>query len=210
MHGGGGVVAAARPAVIAFLGLILLVTADDGPLGLADLGAYPAALRPASNPPIPSSFRDLWDQPDAHRGRFVQVQGRLARRFQRPAVGDLPGLSEWWIQSPSGEAICAVGPSGVDRSKLGDVVRFDGYFLRRIRYTARDGDRLAPLVVGPGSPAATIVPSRTVGDAVDWGVGVGLAALVAAMLASRHLGRPSRRPIIDPTPPRFIDEVPAG
>lgn len=190
--------------IAAWVGLILLAM-EDGPIGLADLAEYPRALQVSNVKPVAATFRDLWDRPDLYKGRFVRVEGRLARRFTRPAVGDLPSLAEWWLQTPAGEAICAVGPSGVGNPRLGDVVRFDGRFLRRIRYASGDGDRLAPLVVGPGGPTRVVEPGGTRGDAVDWGVGLGVAALVGALLASRHLGRPARRRVIEGETPTFLD-----
>src|SRR5437763_5435046 len=53
---------------------------DDGPLAIADLPAYRAALEPpgpGDPEPRPSTFRELWDRPDESRGRRVKVGGRV-------------------------------------------------------------------------------------------------------------------------------------
>lgn len=168
-------------------------------LGLADLAAYRAALsgkatadeaRP-SDPPVPVGFRELWDRPEAYRGRRVTVRGRLERTFRQGAVGSFPPLVEAWIYSPSGDPFCLVypragagpvtgspgvsAPAPVDDERrpdaraaspaepgTGRMVRFTGTFLKTVRYTAGDGDRLAPLIVGDRPPAGQ--PPEAVGE----------------------------------------------
>jgi hypothetical protein len=157
--------------------------AQDSPsndrLSLADLVHYRAALagKPtadnakASDQPVRVVFKDLWDRPEAFRGRRVTIEGRTERIFRQTAVGDFPALAEIWIASTSGDPFCLVIPqkpvglsvsshnlsSGTaaprgDLPKLGQNVRFIGTFLKLVRYTAGDGDRLAPLVVGDQPP----------------------------------------------------------
>ena len=105
------------------------------------------------------------------RGRRVIIEGRVERIFRQGPVGSFPALAEIWIASPAGDPSCLVVPqeSGTGISpvsdhdleglaapqrvpKLGQMVRFTGTFLKMIRYAARDGDRLAPLVVGDQPP----------------------------------------------------------
>src|SRR5262249_55378889 len=90
----------------------------DDRLGLTDLAAYRAALsgkataddaRP-SDPPVPVGFRDLWERPEAYRGRRVTIRGRLERTFRQGAVGTFPPLVEAWIFSTSGDPFCVVFP----------------------------------------------------------------------------------------------------
>jgi hypothetical protein len=160
----------------------------DDRLGLADLAAYRAALsgkataddaRP-SDPPKSVEFRDLWERPEAYRGRRVTIRGRLERTFRQGAVGSFPPLVEAWIFSASGDPFCVVFPrpetsadgvsaSGSTLGSDGDhrqdsrtagpaipgpgrPVRFTGTFLKTVRYAAGDGERLAPLIVGDRSP----------------------------------------------------------
>jgi hypothetical protein len=161
---------------------------EDNRIGLADLAAYRTALsgRPtaddarASDPPARVGFRDLWQRPEAYRGRRVTVHGRLERTFRQAAVGSFPPLVEAWVFSPSGDPMCVVYPrpdaSGADQATGGSpsgsahddrrdhpastpaapapgrMVRFTGTFLKMIRYAAGDGERLAPLVVGDRPP----------------------------------------------------------
>jgi hypothetical protein len=232
----------------------------DDRLGLADLAAYRAALsgratadeaRP-SDPPVPVGFRDLWNRPEAYRGRRVTIRGRLERSFRQGAVGSFPPLVEAWIFSPSGDPFCLVyprvgadagtdagpgtrppgvsapvsaddarrpdaRPAGPAEPGPGRMVRFTGTFLKMVRYTAGDGDRLAPLIVGDHPPArqspdaageATATPPGGVevlraigGGPVDdgpradggswsrssWILGLVLTATAAAAIAAQHL-----------------------
>lgn len=183
--------------------------ADDR-IGLADLSAYAAALsgrataddaRP-SDRPVRAGFRDLWERPEAYRGRRVTVAGRLERTFRQPAVGSFPPLAESWLFSPAGDPICIVFPRPESENSRGSIVgnaedrprnpstsppgipaagrtvEFTGTFLKTIRYAAGDGDRLAPLIVGdrpphPQPPARTARPPDTKGS--------GAAAILRAL-----------------------------
>jgi hypothetical protein len=143
-------------------------------IGLADQAAYRAALsgkptaddaRP-SDPPKPVGFRDLWEHPEAHRGRRITIRGRLERTFRQGAVGSFPPLVEAWVFSAAGDPFCVVYPrpdessgesppaGGSDKGKAGPgrPVRFTGTFLKTVRYPAGDGERLAPLIVGDRPP----------------------------------------------------------
>ncbi|MDR3622761.1 MAG: hypothetical protein P4L85_25635 [Paludisphaera borealis] len=182
---------------------------DDAPLGLADLAAEHAALTgksDASGPPQAVAFRDLWDRPDAWRGRRVIVRGRVARVFRQAAVGSFPPLVEAWIEEPPGNLFCAVFASGATDAPAiasGASVAFTGTFLRRVRYAADDGGRLAPLIVGAEPPRIEtrarakprdFDPQAAVSVWSDstWAVGlfIGLAG-IALILAWRTLNRPA-------------------
>ncbi len=200
--------------LIAFLVLVLLwlsassslAWADepdmgqDDQLSLADLVAYRAALsgkataddaRPA-DPPVSLGFRDLWERPDAHRGRRVTVRGRVARIFRQGPVGSFPPLLQVWIFSPAGDPFCLVFPRPADETGGGQetvtasptegnhgpgarpkssavlgpgrTVRFTGTFLKMVRYAAGDGERLAPLLVGDRPPAPAPAYAEGLGD----------------------------------------------
>jgi hypothetical protein len=158
-------------------------TADDSEstqqLSLADLADYRVALtgkptaddaRP-SDPPARVVFKDLWNRPEAFRGRRVVVKGRVQRIFRQGPVGSFPALAEIWIVSPTTDPICLVVPQESATAalaankqsleagstfrqlpKLGQVVQFTGTFLKVVRFAAGDGHRLAPLVVGDQPP----------------------------------------------------------
>jgi hypothetical protein len=208
--------------------------AADGPaadpaLNLANLAPYRAALegKPAG-PAASVTFRDLWDHPDRYQGRRVRVEGRVARRFRQGAFGTFPPLVEAWAVNPAGDPFCLVfpdpkgqGPAGPDAAAPGSSVRFEGIFLRQVRYQGGDTARLAPLVVGDGPPAViTAAPKPAPTDAgadeawghftaFDWGLGLGAAVVVALVLARQHLRRAPRKPLrleseIEP-PPEFVD-----
>ncbi|MFO0889248.1 MAG: hypothetical protein U0790_08930 [Isosphaeraceae bacterium] len=143
-------------------------------IGLADLPAYRAAPRAgprrirrpggeegrcqggAANEPRPVSFRDLWDHPDAWRGRRVMIRGRVVRSFRQDAFGEFPALVEAWLSTSRGDIFCVVYPPREGAPKeapLGTEVRFAGTFLKPIQYKAVDQVRLAPLIVGDRPPA---------------------------------------------------------
>jgi hypothetical protein len=188
----------------------------EAPLELADLAAYRAALddrNGANVAPLPASFRELWEHPEAFGGRRVQVEGRLVRRFRQPAVGTFPALSEVWMTNPSGDPLCLVYPaSGEPPASPRQPVRFVGTYLRRIRYQGGDVPRLAPLIVGPRPPAPIALspahfPTRAKADAwIDWAIGIAVAVVVALVLGRQHLRTLSlQRPSPDrERPPEFL------
>jgi hypothetical protein len=207
---------------------------DDAPLGLGDLAAEHAALSgrsdAANEPPRAVGFRELWDHPDAWRGRRVTIRGRVARVFRQAAVGSFPPLVEAWIEEPPGNLFCSVFAPGRTESQTivaGESVSFTGIFLRRVRYKADDGDRLAPLIVGAEPPrieprgsakprdfdpqaAVSVWPDST------WTVGlfIGLAG-IAGVLAWRTWNRPAkarrgRRSVAAEPEPEFFDRRPDG
>ncbi|QEH35680.1 hypothetical protein OJF2_42350 [Aquisphaera giovannonii] len=204
-------------------------------VGLADLPGYHAALTGrggAEGPgPAPASFRDLWDHPEAWRGRRVEVRGRVARVFRQDAVGSFPAMAEVWLSTPAGDLICAHCPTRPEGGpparipQIGTPVRFDGRFMKIIRYEAGDQARLAPLVVGDRPPAAGGEPAgaRPPGASGDpwplspspaaWAAAAALGLAAAGALAWRHLrapgagARPAARhaPSGADAPPEFLD-----
>ena len=182
---------------------------QDDQLSLADLVGYRAALsgkataddaRPA-DPPARVGFRDLWERPDAYRGRRVTVRGRVARIFRQGPVGSFPPCSRSGSSRPAGDPFCLVFPQdrrtrpkrprsiGPDvRPKPsavpgpGRTVRFTGTFLKMVRYAAGDGERLAPLIVGDRPPGPAPAEADRPGDRSS-----------KAGKASGHRWRESRR-----------------
>jgi hypothetical protein len=216
-------------------------------LGLTDLVKYRAALMgkataddaSPADPPVYVSFRDLWNRPDVFRGRHVTTDGRVQRIFRQGPIGSFPALAEIWIVSPAGDVFCLVAPHRSSTSELpehghsqedhatpqripkpGQTVRFTGTFLKMIRYRARDGDRLAPLIVGDQPPAlvreiakanrassfADNIVGQQVGSAASWLLLLILALLTAGMLAWKHLHTPMRRSVVI-DPGRGIDRA---
>lgn len=194
-----------------------LVLADDSPLGLPDLEAYRAALSARPDPSAPTvRFRDLWDRPEAYRGRSVSVDARVARLFRQPRVGEFPPLVEAWAVSPSGDPFCLVfpEPEGRPAPEVGAPVRFSGTFLRRIKYGGQeDVARLAPLVVGPEAPSSPEAASEVEGmswSSVDWLMALAACLVVGLVLARRHLARPSTAQAAYGPPPEFVDGDPGA
>ncbi len=207
-------IAATAAALLLLIAPTHAAAQDDAPLGLGDLAAEHDALTGKGNgsPPTAATFRDLWERPDDFRSRRVRVVGRVVRTFRQDAVGSFPALVEAWIEQPPGDLLCVVFPAPARQAEAwrGATVSFDGVYLRRVRYHA-EGDRLAPLIVGPDAPGvvepARPEPSPTAGGP-RWRpmaiVGLLVAtAAVGAVLARRSLAAPARRrgPRIEPGPP---------
>ncbi len=201
--------------------LIVLLGAgtDDDALSLADLAAYRAALeKPAEGPTRAVTFRELWDHRAEYQGRRVRIEGTVARRFRQGAVGKFPALEEIWATSIAGDPFCLVFPAGKSPSAAapGASLKFEGTYLKRLRYHGADVDRLAPLIVGDRPPVITKAAPREsvargngVGDGIGrgaWVFGVVVAGLIAWRLAHRHLTGSPRRMRRDPEPPpEFVD-----
>ncbi len=192
------------------------VAANDTPLTIADLAEYRAALSgKAHDPPVAVGSRALWDHPETYRGRRVQVEGRIVRRFRQGAFETFPPLEEVWVVTPADDnPLCLVFPEKRGRASPGpgDSVRFVGTFLKRVQYQGGDGPRRAPLIVGARPPVATaqappVTPSGRGPSALDWLVGSVVAALVVLVLARQHLRRPVHRPLrveVPEPPPDFV------
>lgn len=196
---------------------------DGGRLGLADLPAYRAALNPrrsSDEPPAFTSHRDLWENPERFTGRRVTVGGRIVRMFHQGSVGEFPALVELWLSTPEGDLFCATCPEPSKREgeplpKVGQNVVFTGTFFRKIGYSARDGMRFAPLVVGSAPPVQEVkeeaVAEPTLPPRSAWtllGSWIVLAVSVAICLAAWRIRaaawshRKSRtRGDVDPDPP---------
>jgi hypothetical protein len=202
--------------MIPSLGPLLLIAAtlaqtDEAPLSLADLEAYRVALarQPDASAPL-VRFRDLWDRPEAFAGRPVMVEGRLARIFRQPRLGEFPPLVEAWVVSEVGDPFCVVfaDENGNHSPEIGTSVRFSGTFLRRIKYQGGDTARIVPLIVGP-RPPSSLTPRTSFElwswSSVDWIMGLGAAGVIALFLARRHYSRPVAPPVALEPHPVFID-----
>lgn len=187
---------------------LIVSTAEIEPVNLGD---YPAIRRGVTSPiggPIHAGdFRELWDHPEAFAGSSLRIQGRVARRFRQPRIAEFPALSELWVMDESQNPFCLLVPS--DRqgdSEPGRAIRFEGVFLRLIRYEGGDGGRIAPLIVGPGPIEHIGPPPEKPANPSTAGSEVWLALIVGAfvvvVLGIQHLRRPVRRTRFEgPTPP---------
>jgi hypothetical protein len=190
---------------------------EGSTLSLGDLPAYRAALSQPSAPAKVRSvtFADLWTRPVAYRDALVEVRGRVVRRFQQNAVGDFPALTEAWIMTAGENPIGLVFPSNAEarsRTSVGTEVTFSGTFLKLLRYQAGDGERLAPLVVGPAAPKAlsssgsSAAPWAKMGKHTDIIIGASGTALVGVVLLIQHLRKPVRSRADAGPPPSFLEE----
>jgi hypothetical protein len=115
------------------------------------------------------TFTHLFEDPDKYRGAIVRAEGRLLRvnRYDPPfeaREASVFNLYEAWIfpEQFGSHPFCVLfteWPADLPRSLLGQqkiqtplTVRLDGYFFKKLRYSAngRGGEREAPLVIGHG------------------------------------------------------------
>jgi hypothetical protein len=196
--------------------LAILASPDDSVLSLADLEAYRLALASRPGPSVPLiTFRELWDRPEAYQGQPVRVEGRVARLFRQPKLGEFPPLVEAWVVSPAGDPFCIVFPGEAPESspEIGRSVQFTGTFVRKIRYQGGDTARVVPLIVGPEKPqdvVSSIDPGRWSWTSIDWMMGLGATLILTAILVGRHLSRPAAPPRDREPYPIFIDGEPEG
>ena len=199
----------------------------DEPTGLTlpDLVAYRASLdgKP-SGPATAVTFRRLWESAGEFEGKRVRIEGRVARRFRQGAFGTFPPLVESWVVTPAGDPFCLVYPvpvAGSVEKKIaidpgpGAMVRFEGVYLKRLKYQGSDTERLGLLIVGNQPPTITtpapLPLSTSMGgySGVDLAMALGAAMLVVMAIARQQLRSPSRARIergrdLDP-PPLFVD-----
>jgi hypothetical protein len=110
-------------------------------------------------------FLQLYDQPQAYRGKLVKVRGVARLAYFEPARDNslgIPGYYVFWIRPAGGprlpivvyclelpEGFPPVRPRDADqqRNEMDVDVEFTGFFFKRWAYLAKDGIDTAPLVV---------------------------------------------------------------
>jgi hypothetical protein len=143
-----------------------------------------------------ATFAKVFDDPDKYRGRVLRVKGTLARlrRVDSPEylkVRGIPYLYEGWVFVAQGTPWCVIFPDlprGVKvAEKLSQPVTLDGYFFKKLRYTAVKEDRYTLLVIGrtlqvPSTPggdrSGTILPLLALLGGLILGAVVLIGALV--------------------------------
>jgi hypothetical protein len=116
-----------------------------------------------------------------YRGELVHVEGRLRllRRYDPPEslpddADKITDLYEGWVfieeygQNPYCVVVSALPGDLKPAEKLDVPVEVDAYFFKRYLYGARDGRRLAPLLIGK-----TILPTAAhieTSQSTDWAV----------------------------------------
>lgn len=198
--------------LVVWPGLAAVAAQDTGFVGPGDWAAYREALAETGGEPARSvGFSELWSDPEAYQGQRIHVEGRASRRFRQPAQGEFPALTELWIVDGAGNPFCLVFPTG-DHGDLSETVGFNGTFLRHVRYQGSDGDRLAPLIVGPSPPEA-LAPSRSAvefaalpdASTLEVWIAVLLALVVITILGVQHLKRrAAARPAYTGPDPEFL------
>jgi hypothetical protein len=168
------------------------------PVGLAD---WPLLFKALNRPPAGEgrivSFRELWEKEPAELDGPLTVSGLVLRRFRREAVGQFPPLAELWVRTDDDGLILLTvrqDDQKDDSKKLlaeatepGRMIEAQAYFLRRVRYTAEDTQRIAPWLVaarinnnGTGDAGATAPGSG--GESASWMLVIWATVASAAVL----------------------------
>ncbi|MCU0958820.1 MAG: hypothetical protein MUF48_01835 [Pirellulaceae bacterium] len=176
------------------------------------------------------TFLQLFSQPDAYRGRLVQVSGTARHGYTavsrdphglghdyhvlwlRPSDGSNAPIVVYVREVPAGFPPLPVRGTGQDGVELREEVVVTGVFFKRWLYASRDGLRMAPLVLGHVTrwtrvePAAATPTARPIGPWRATGLVLAAAALgcAGALLmtrSSRRLPRAAQR--LAPAPTRL-------
>lgn len=142
--------------------------ADDTVMRPADhqlLFRYLAEPLPVSKDAQSSiTFLELVKQPDAFRGKPITIRGRVKEVSRQAATKNRSGITDlydYWLMLEGGptspirvmSALPPEGfpkilqPDGETRQRMQEDIVFQGYFLKRFAYQAKDGDRVTPLIL---------------------------------------------------------------
>lgn len=153
--------------------------ADDTVMRPADhqlLFRYLAEPLPVSKEAQSSiTFLELVKQPEAFRGKPITIRGRVKEVSRQAASKNRNGITDiyiYWLMLEDGptspirvmSALPPEGfpkilePDGETRQKMQEDIVFQGYFLKRFAYQAKDGDRVTPLIL---THQPTWLPTKT-------------------------------------------------
>lgn len=144
-------------------------------------GPHDAAIRIEPDPAA------LVADPDASRGDLCRLRGRIAQRtaLARP-VG---GVEEWFVRDASDRpmVVYVVDLDPQFAAREGDAIEIDARFLKRMDFTARDGD--------PRSYAAFVgrFPVRRAAPGT-WVLAVPVAIMLITFVGLLVYARAGRRP----------------
>ncbi len=174
--------------------------------------------RIAQQPSQRVGFLQLFKQPKYYRGQVVTVRGKARMAYHVQARGNIYGIDGYYVflvrpaggpndpmmiyslQVPSGFPKIKDRDLDKGTTELNEDVEFTGYFFKNCAYRAKDGSRIAPLLMarapvwegdaiadGGEGPAWPSMPV-TVGGLIA----LLTAAIVITMLVYRqHGGKPS-------------------
>ena len=175
--------------------------------GNREVGGAPAA---------DATFASLFNDPAAHRGELVALQGHVRRVTEFDAgpnpYGFVKLYEAWLFTAESGTnpyvVVCGSVPAGMPRGDgVLEEVRTEGYFFKKYAYRAGDGMRLAPLVLADrlvwlrSSPRSSSHSPATYlfGSAVAIVIGLGVSVWVFARTRQRFAAAEADR-IAAPSP----------
>ncbi len=171
--------------------------ADVGELKTASLGK--------------KSYVQLFRQPEAYRGKLVDLRGTVRRAHQLPLAKNHTGLThnyELWLFTEDSQTnpiiVYALDlpeefPTGM---KIHEPVELTGFFFKRVAYGAKGGGMTAPTVLtktvdwkapSPAERTATASESR---QRLQWLMGVAVFGIILLTVVMWQLNRSTRRPIL--------------
>lgn len=152
-------------------------------------------------------FVQLFRQPDAYRGRLVQVSGIVRRVNYVKATKNIDEVDGYWrcwlftsdsTQNPIVVYVLDMPEEFPNGMKVFEHASFTGVFFKRWAYQAKGGIMSAPLVVAR-SADWTPQPKLTDPEPLNWGLILPISILTGLLICwfvyqqSRSIGRTKRR-----------------
>ncbi|WP_435006796.1 hypothetical protein P12x_004273 [Tundrisphaera lichenicola] len=158
--------AASLKPVVPEQGVEFQAITDKSPVQGRESAAYAELLRRARQTPSSELataarkdilYTHLWERPERYRGVPIHIEGTAKRILTyevNPELAPSGRLFEAWVYSDENRVVpyvlifadppkdLVIGPDLFVR------VKFDGYFMKLLRYTASDHARAAPMLVG--------------------------------------------------------------
>lgn len=165
-------------------------------------------LKSASLGPV--TYVQLYRQPDAYRGRLVDLRGSVRRVEQIPLPENRTGLTKYyrlWLRPDDSTNPIIVYtielPEGFPvGEKVREPIKLTGFFFKRVAYAAHSGGITAPMLLAksvdwqapsPQERAAAVAQSK---NRLQWLMGIALVGSIVLVGAMWWLSRLSRRPMI--------------
>lgn len=162
-----------------------------------------------------ASYVQLFRQPEAYRGKLVDLRGTVRRAHRLPLVKNHTGLThnyELWLFTEDSQAnpiiVYALDlPEGFPTGmKIHEPIELTGFFFKRVAYGAKGGGMTAPTVLAKTvewkapSPAQRTTTANESRQRLQWLMGAAVFGIILLTFLMWRLSRPTRRPILHRAP----------
>jgi hypothetical protein len=158
----------------------------------------------------PTTYVQLFRQPEAYRGRLVDLRGTVRRAHRRPLKENHTGLTHnyqlWFfpVDNPNNPIVVYSLdlPEGFPIGmKINEPVELTGFFLKRVAYGAQAGGMTAPMVLAKtvqwkaSSPQDKAEAADRAKNRMQWLAGIAVIGTVVLAVVMWQLNRSLRRPM---------------